>query len=726
VSAPAVSSSIADFLREAYRDSPVRVTLIRERAPRSKLFPPGAFDDAARYAEEMNRDGWNCYWSPNDGPGEKAKLTKSDLTELRYLHVDVDDFESRSKEEVAAALEKLGATVVDSGNGVQGFFRLATPLKATPESIRQVEARSRGLAKKYGGDDCHNADRLMRIPGTTNYPNETKRKKGRVQVAATLLSTSSVAFALEDFPAVYDDAKPAEAAVRSRASVDDLDRFGVSDRIKALIVSGREGAEAIGKEYPSDSEAVFAVVCELARCEVPDELAVELLTDSDLAISAHVLRQGDVRRYAARQIERAREATKDPDLEELNSRHFICANYGGRTRVMTEEPDGSLQDQSFENFVQRLSNRRKLIPQEGKPPREEPLGKWFLSQPRRRQFERVVFAENAGEGEYNLYRGLACKPGPGECPRLFELFDLFEHGGWVLDYFAHAVQKPFDPPEVALVFRGGQGTGKTFLAQRFGELFGPHFITLDSSERLLKNFNAHLANKLVVFGDEVFAAPKSAGVLKSLVTGRTIMIEPKGVNAFEMPKRFRLILASNEAWVVPTDLDDRRFLVLDFSDSRKNDRAFFGAVRAEWESGGREAFLRVLLERDLSGFDHRARPETRGLLDQKLASLRPEEVAIDEMLRSGEPVGGLLRGRDGSVFISTSEFMRASGAPETAVKRWGDALRRIGREGRESYLGRKHRGVWLPPLGEARARWTLPIEGDSEEGWGGSDDAESF
>ena len=47
-----------------------------------------------------------------------------------------------------------------------------------------VELRNAKLAQDLGGDNCHNIDRIMRVPGTINVPNAKKRSQGRVEALA--------------------------------------------------------------------------------------------------------------------------------------------------------------------------------------------------------------------------------------------------------------------------------------------------------------------------------------------------------------------------------------------------------------------------------------------------------------------------------------------------------------------------------------------------------------
>ena len=77
------------------------------------------------------------------------------------------------------------------------------------------------------------------------------------------------------------------------------------------------------------------------------------------------------------------------------------------------------------------------------------------------------------------------------------------------------------------------------------------------------------------------------------------------------------------------------------SDARKEDEAWFAALRAEMAGGGLAALLHDMLAMDLGDWHPRSgRPQTAALTDQKVASLKGLNRVWFECLRSGElPVG---------------------------------------------------------------------------------------
>ena len=106
-----------------------------------------------------------------------------------------------------------------------------------------------------------------------------------------------------------------------------------------------------------------------------------------------------------------------------------------------------------------------------------------------------------------------------------------------------------------------------------------------------------------------------------------------------MENRVRVIMTSNEDWVVPATGDERRFFVLDVGSHSERNNQYFAELDNELDKGGREKFLHDLLSFDLSQFDIWQIPLTKALLDQKLRSLDP----IDDFVFNRLWTGALLR-----------------------------------------------------------------------------------
>lgn len=208
---------------------------------------------------------------------------------------------------------------------------------------------------------------------------------------------------------------------------------------------------------------------------------------------------------------------------------------------------------------------------------------------------------------------------------------------YLLDWMANCVQKANEQARTVVVMRGGEGVGKGLLAHAMRKLFGSHGLHVSQAEHLTGKFNAHLRETVFLFADECFYAgdKKHEGVLKALVTEDVLQIERKNVDPVSARNYLHVVMASNNDWVVPASLDSRRFFVLDVSDEKKNDHAYFEAIIAELNSGGLEAMLFDLLRRDLTGFRIADVPKTAALYEQRIKSMKTEEQWLYRVLCQG-------------------------------------------------------------------------------------------
>jgi hypothetical protein len=426
--------------------------------------------------------------------------------------------------------------------------------------------------------------------------------------------------------------------------------------------------------------------------------------------------------YAQRQIARAKEHAIDPQLAELSDRHAIVENIGGKCMVTEEVPNPELEVReltfiSFGTFKARYAHRDAIVGQrDNGQPITKDLGSVWLRRTRNR-FHTLRFAPRELDDEvYNTWEGFAVEAVEGDCSLyLNHLREVVCGGGdkyyeWLVRWMAHAVQRPWEPSEVAVVARGGQGVGKGIAFRLFGELFGRHYMQVTNPDHVAGKFNKHLMDKVVVFADEAFYAGdrRHEGVLKALVTESRIVIEPKGVDAFIAKRYFRLLLASNRRWVIPIDWDDRRFFIVN-AGSEKRPTEYYRALVGQMDHGGREALLHHLLGVDLTGFDSRSRPETAALLEQKVRSLTGSQNAVHAILATGSlPIGPEHKTADhrrGRVFVATGPLAEKFGVTEKALS---PELARASHQKasmRQTIDGHRQRGYWLPVLEEARRLW---------------------
>jgi len=94
-------------------------------------------------------------------------------------------------------------------------------------------------------------------------------------------------------------------------------------------------------------------------------------------------------------------------------------------------------------------------------------------------------------------------------------------------------------------------------------------------------------------------------------------------------------MASNSRWVVPAALEARRFFVLDVSNEKARQHAYFKEIQAELDNGGYQAMLHDLRKIKLTNFKVGDVPQTEGLQEQKKLSLKTEERWWQDVLSRG-------------------------------------------------------------------------------------------
>ena len=113
-------------------------------------------------------------------------------------------------------------------------------------------------------------------------------------------------------------------------------------------------------------------------------------------------------------------------------------------------------------------------------------------------------------------------------------------------------------------------------------------------------------------------------------------MEIKGKDVFQARNFTRLLIASNKSWVVPSELHDRRFVILDVNPQRARDTEYFGKMIKQMESGGYEALLWFLLNLKIEIDLRNSMPETNAMKDSKVYSMTPVQTFWYECLIEGE------------------------------------------------------------------------------------------
>lgn len=193
----------------------LRIAAAAGSKPRARTFAvPAETDALIEYARTHNTAASNIYWLPNDATCFERKPAKADMASARFAWSDCDpDIKGFGSYDAARGhllgphadrLRKHASFIIDSGNGLQAFFRLAAPTPLTDEWATNYEQINAAIGKEFDGPDTHNCDRIMRVPGTWNWPTESKLRKGypTAPSASRILYATDRTYTLPDLAAL--------------------------------------------------------------------------------------------------------------------------------------------------------------------------------------------------------------------------------------------------------------------------------------------------------------------------------------------------------------------------------------------------------------------------------------------------------------------------------------------------------------------------------------------
>ena len=713
-----------DALREALRlihpEGPWHVSAKRGLGFTGKVFAPDAEGGAAGWAVAQNRT-LNTYVSIAAlRPGWKGdKAAKADVASVGWLWVDVDP---RIGEELEAERARILALLttnlpkgvpppsvtIDSGRGFWGLWRLAQPVVMPPaddpawDAARaSVEDRNRGLELAFGADACHNLERICRLPGTVN-----RKPGGRL---SRIVQADASVHDLLSFPAVPDPKAGGAVVVAGRgapALATDLPAvpFGadgrpdlpVSDRTKMLIVQGRDPDDP--GRYKSRSEAFWAVVCDLARANVSDDLIAAVVLNPDFAISGHPLDQPKSRQYVARQIDRARAEADDTFDCDKEGKPFATSQrnirlamrklgvvvrhdlFAGRDRIDGLEGFGPPLDDAAANRLWLLTDERFKF----RPSRD--LFLTVLSDAARQNAFHPVAEYLAGlrwDGAPRIGRWLATYGGADDTTYSRAVGEL------ILVAAVRRVRQPGVKFDEMLVLESPQGTNKSTALKALAvrdDWFTDDLPLNAEAKRVIEA----LSGKWIVEAGELKGMRQGgANHLKGLLS-RT---HDKARMAYdrlerEVPRQCVIVGTTNDSRYLRDTTGNRRFwpvAVTGFDlDALRRDRDQLWAEAAAREAEGAP----IRLDPALWG-DAAAEQDARRVEDPFYESLHSA---------LGEEMAGKLKADDAWRIVGRVAGMRT----QDDMERLGDAMRRLGFDRKQRRFGGNPEWCYVRGDGEMR------------------------
>lgn len=653
-------SAIERFLRETVQGSIHLASIGNVGSPICKWFGENV-QGATAWAVSQNEQGRGVHWTVNCAtPHLNSKPSKGDILRARYVHVDIDP--PFDREEVLASLRGARCPptfIVASGNGLQAFWRLG---QETPD-LNFVEGLNRRACAAYAGDKgTHNADRLMRLPGTVNFPNNKKRVTGGVAVLAAVIDEDAGAtVSLEDIAAGFvTSAEPARPN----------QNIAVSAQFRPMTLSGLEivpGSRLHGLvTFPQNEDrsvAVFACAAEMIQRGFSDDQIGGILINREYPISDHCVEQADPERAITRAIAAAKTGVSgdsENDASGVSVEDFY-AYMPSHQYLFT--PSGEFWPAASVNarlpWVQsRAADGTPLLDANGDPKfvkastwldKERPVEQmvWAPGYPQLIK-DRLVsgggWVERPGTTCVNLYLPPSVEAGdPSAAGKWIDhVHELYpEEADHIIRWLAQRIQRPEEKINHALVLGGPQGIGKDTLLEPIKYGVGHANFTEVSPANMLGQFNGYLKSVVLRISEARDLGDtdrfKFYDHMKTITAAPpdVLRVNEKHLREYSVFNVCGVIITTNhktDGIFLPPD-DRRHFVAWSSCIKEFFTDDYWSEIYAWFDRGGSRHVVAHLRSLDLTGFNAKAPPPKteafRAIVD---AGRAPEDAELTDVL----------------------------------------------------------------------------------------------
>lgn len=580
--------------------------------------------DVRAVTPDLNAKGYGIYWHANPVSGaEKAKGGKDHITHVRLAHADIDppkDGSAWDKDAVLVKLIEQGVSVVvDSGNGLQGVW-FVTP----GATVEQIEGVNRGILQFFGADKgTHNADRLLRMPGTINWPNAAKKARGLVPVPAAEVHRSDLTYDVGTLAAHFPYVAPPEKTGPDEIEVIPYEIIPLPERASVEL-------QELVYHPPGVDRSVDVSKCVtlMAREGFTDAEILGVILNPLLPISAHCLDQGNSERAARRKCSLAA-AHRPPSAEmmfgdafevelppgvhtepvmQVKARkagfmprdgglmmpddqidHFSgCVYISSLDKVFV--PGGDLLSRS--RFDSIYGGHSFMVDQDTQKPGIKSAWDAFTMNQRfaaptanylcfRPEEPEGSMIEDGTRVAYNTYVAINTPREEGDVTPFLEhlkkLFPVDRDRRILLTFIASMLQNPGKKFQWAPVIVGGEGNGKTLLIQIIIRCIGEQYCYLPDTAKMTRNgiaFNGWIQGRLFLGMEEIYSANRRDFLeeFKPYVTNERLPIEMKGQDAFMGDNRANMVFITNHEDGIPFSTDMRRYCPLFTAQKVKGDK----------------------------------------------------------------------------------------------------------------------------------------------------------
>jgi len=291
-----------------------------------------------------------------------------------------------------------------------------------------------------------------------------------------------------------------------------------------------------------------------------------------------------------------------------------------QAKMFFRRRDGMMFDtKSFDSMFNHMLDNKGSI-----------SGEVFAGGRTMRKFDRMDFLPEQPEfvdAVYNTWRPSDLEPIEGD-PSIFlehmeYMFEGAAERNMVLDYLAWCVQNPAQKPNFALVIKGKQGTGKSFIGQVMERIFGPHNTGRPMNASIQSQFNGWARNVKLVVIEELMVKGRVdlMNHLKPMVTDPIIEVNEKYQPTQRITNNCVILAFTNHDDALPVEDDDRRYAIAISEAFPKGDEYYHRLFNWAEKEGGDAVIWDYLKKRDVGKFNGKGRaPSTSSKSEMREAS----------------------------------------------------------------------------------------------------------
>jgi hypothetical protein len=205
---------------------------------------------------------------------------------------------------------------------------------------------------------------------------------------------------------------------------------------------------------------------------------------------------------------------------------------------------------------------------------------------------------------------------------------------YLLNWFAWVVQFPALKTMVCLIFYGKQRSGKSCIAENLlSKIMGKDKTMIAGNvDKLFGKFSDTTGKHLVVLNEANGRDTKGIHeIIKDAISRETVIVETKGIDAYETNDYVNYILTTNNGSCVDTQDGDSRFMPIAVNNCLIGDIDYFNKLRADMDDDDvMGSFYEDLMKRDLTGWSACVnRPMTDLRKDMLAQSISPYQEFVE-------------------------------------------------------------------------------------------------